>query len=111
MGSPKEIPSHTHKLSLDPLPKHTVTMASQKALFLSGVNGTWSVGERPVPKPGPGEVVVKIHSTALNPVDWKASRYSFPFLSNFPAVLGTDSAGTVEAIGEGVTNFKVGDKV
>ena len=54
---------------------------------------------------------MKIHSTALNPVDWKAAKYPLPFLSEFPAVLGTDSAGTVSAVGEGVTSFKVGDKV
>jgi NADPH:quinone reductase-like Zn-dependent oxidoreductase len=47
----------------------------------------------------------------LNPVDWKAAKYPLPFLTDFPAVLGTDSAGTITAVGEGVSNFQVGDKV
>jgi NADPH:quinone reductase-like Zn-dependent oxidoreductase len=86
-------------------------MAQQKALFLSGVNGTWCVAERAVPNPGPGELLVKIQSAALNPVDWIAGKMSLPFITEFPAVLGIDSAGTVEAVGEGVSGFKVGDKV
>lgn len=87
------------------------TMTQQKALFLSGVGGTWAVGERDIPKPGVQELLVKIHSTALNPIDWKAGKYPLPFLTSFPVVLGSDSAGTVEAVGESVGGFKVGDKV
>jgi NADPH:quinone reductase-like Zn-dependent oxidoreductase len=83
----------------------------QKALFLSGVGGDWFVGEREIPKPGPGQLLIKIHSTALNPIDWKAATHPLPFITEFPAVMGTDSAGTVAAIGEGVSNFEVGDKV
>jgi NADPH:quinone reductase-like Zn-dependent oxidoreductase len=82
----------------------------QKALFLSGVGGNWFLGEREIPKPGPGQLLVKIHSTALNPFDWKASKYS-SFLTDFPVIMGTDSAGTVAAVGEGVSNFQVGDEV
>jgi D-arabinose 1-dehydrogenase-like Zn-dependent alcohol dehydrogenase len=38
-------------------------MAQQKALFIESKQGPWKVGERPVPTPDKGEVVVKIHST------------------------------------------------
>jgi NADPH:quinone reductase-like Zn-dependent oxidoreductase len=86
-------------------------MPQQKALFLSGINGTWSIGERAIPKPGPGELLVKIHSTALNPVDWGASKIPLPFITDFPVVLGFDAAGTVAALGEGVGSFQVGDRV
>lgn len=44
---------------------------SQKALFLTKAHGAWKVNNRTIPTPGPGELVVKIQSTALNPVDWK----------------------------------------
>ena len=56
------------------------------------------------------ELLVKIHATALNPVDWKIREYAY-FITEYPAVLGTDSAGTVEEVGEGVTGFAKGDKV
>jgi hypothetical protein len=53
----------------------------------------------------------KISATALNPADWKIQKYGPFFIENYPAILGTDSAGVVEAVGEGVTAFKKGDKV
>ena len=86
-------------------------MAEQKALFLETPgNGAWKVRSRNIQKPGPGEILVKIHATALNPVDWKIRAYNF-FIETYPAVLGSDSAGTVEELGEGVTGFAKGDKV
>ena len=60
--------------------------------------------------PRAGEVLVKIHATALNPVDWKIRAYDF-FIKEYPTILGTDAAGTIEAVGEGVTTFQKGDKV
>ncbi|GJJ11937.1 hypothetical protein Clacol_006175 [Clathrus columnatus] len=87
-------------------------MTQQKALILPKKHGEFEVGLVDIPTPGPGELLVKIQSTALNPVDWKIQVIGF-FVdeSSYPFVLGTDSAGIVEAVGEGVTNFKVGDKV
>jgi NADPH:quinone reductase-like Zn-dependent oxidoreductase len=73
-----------------------------------------------VPKPAPkaGEVLVKIHAAALNAADWHMLRAD-PFLARFDAglwapkrqILGGDIAGRVEAIGEGVTQFRPGDEV
>lgn len=86
-------------------------MSEQKALFLkTPVKGAWSVESTTIQKPGPGELLIKIHSTALNPVDWKIREHNFPVIE-YPAILGTDSSGTVEAVGEGVQGFEKGDKV
>ncbi|EJD07075.1 GroES-like protein [Fomitiporia mediterranea MF3/22] len=85
-------------------------MAEQKALFLEAAQGEFRVRQTSIPKPGPGELLVKIHATALNPVDWKIQAYNY-FITEYPAILGTDSAGTVEAVGEGVQNFAKGDRV
>ncbi|OSC97715.1 GroES-like protein [Trametes coccinea BRFM310] len=86
------------------------TPTQQKALFLQAKQGEFAVGTRPVPKPGPGEILVKNEASGLNPVDWKIQTYGI-FVDKYPTVLGIDAAGVVEAVGEGVTIFKTGDKV
>ncbi|KAG2074185.1 GroES-like protein [Suillus decipiens] len=83
---------------------------SQKALFLSEKQGKFEVGSRSIPSPGAGQLLVKVQSAALNPVDYKIQDYGL-FLTDYPAVLGEDIAGTVEELGEGVDNFRKGDKV
>ncbi|OCH89714.1 GroES-like protein [Obba rivulosa] len=82
----------------------------QKALFLPSKQGEWVIGTTEVPKPGPGQLLVKVEATALNPADWKIQVYGF-FLQNFPAILGSDAAGIVEAVDEGVQGFATGDRV
>lgn len=82
----------------------------QKSLLLLEKQGSFAVRETDIPEPGPGELLIEIHATALNPVDWKIQKY-YPLVETYPAVLGTDSSGIVKAVGEGVTNFVVGDKV
>jgi NADPH:quinone reductase-like Zn-dependent oxidoreductase len=66
--------------------------------------------ERPVPSPGPHELLVRNHAIAANPVDWKIQDYVI-FVEQYPNVLGSDACGVVEAVGEGVTKFAVGDRV
>jgi len=83
----------------------------QLALLLESAPGEFNVGERDIPKPSPGELLVKVKAAALNPVDWKIQRGFFPIINTFPAVLGTDIAGDVEEVGDGVTNFSKGDRV
>jgi NADPH:quinone reductase-like Zn-dependent oxidoreductase len=67
----------------------------------------------PDPTPGPGEILVRVAGASLNPVDWKqrsgALRQFMPL--TLPAVLGRDAAGTVAAMGPGVSAFAIGDRV
>jgi len=84
--------------------------SSQKALFLDKKFGDLTVGETVIPKPGPGELLIKILATSLNPVDWKIQKYGI-YIEEFPTILGTDIAGDVVEVGEGVTSFRVGDRV
>lgn len=67
--------------------------------------------ERPAPKGG--EVLIRVRVAGVNPIDWKLrAGYVRQYIPvTLPATPGLDVAGTVEAIGEGVTGFDVGDKV
>lgn len=85
-------------------------MSQQKALFLTAAKGSFAIGTATVPKPGPGQILIKIYATALNPVDWKIQVHDF-FIREYPTILGIDIAGTVTDVGEGVSGFKLGDRV
>jgi len=65
----------------------------------------------PIPVPAHGDLLVKINSTALNPIDWKMATLGV-FLNpkDYPALLGFDAAGEVIDLGEGVQGWKKGDR-
>ncbi|HHF7347790.1 TPA: zinc-dependent alcohol dehydrogenase family protein [Legionella feeleii] len=70
--------------------------------------------EATLPKPEikPGHVLIKVVATSVNPLDYKMRKGYFPDLvKTFPMVLHGDVAGIIEEVGEGVTNFSVGDEV
>ncbi|CAL1717234.1 unnamed protein product [Somion occarium] len=83
---------------------------SQRALILPQKHGKFIVETYPVEKPGTGELLVRIESVSLNPIDWIVQALGV-LITDYPAILGLDSAGVVAAVGEGVTSFAVGDKV
>ncbi|KAL1620744.1 hypothetical protein SLS56_009564 [Neofusicoccum ribis] len=86
-------------------------MTKNQAAWITEAKGKpLKVDEAPTPKPGPGEVVIKNAAVAINPVDWKIQEYGL-FLTQFPNILGTDVAGTIEEVGEGVTSLKKGQRV
>ncbi|MBY5846077.1 NADP-dependent oxidoreductase [Rhizobium ruizarguesonis] len=73
----------------------------------------FEIGDIPTPTPGPGEVLIKIEASAVNPFDLILRQ---GFMAKFiplplPAVLGGDAAGTISVLGDGVTGFAVGDRV
>lgn len=69
------------------------------------------VAEAPTPVPGPGEVVVDTTAIGVNPVDAVVRAGAFPLLGDPPFILGWDLAGTVSAVGPGVTELGTGDRV
>ncbi|KAA1467076.1 GroES-like protein [Dentipellis sp. KUC8613] len=77
----------------------------QKALLLPSKGAPFTLGTRPIPNPGPGEILVKVAVAALNPADYYM-RHLGAALDEYPAVTGSDGAGTVEALGDGVENSK-----
>jgi len=84
-----------------------------KALAIRRYRAPMEMVELPRPKPGPGELLVRVRAAGVNPLDYKIRdglvKVLLPF--SFPLVLGTDLAGDVEATGPGVTKFKQGDVV
>lgn len=69
--------------------------------------------EVPIPKPGAGEVLIKIEASAVNPFDLMVRKgYMAQLIPlDLPAVLGGDAAGVVVDMGSGVRGFSVGDRV
>ena len=65
------------------------------------------------PVPGKGRLLVRVRAAAANPMDWKIRNGAVKIMTGrrFPRGLGHDFAGTVVAVGEGVTRFRAGDEV
>jgi NADPH:quinone reductase-like Zn-dependent oxidoreductase len=70
------------------------------------------IGEKPTPVAGPGEVLVKLRTSGVNPSDVKKRAGSFPNLLDDGYVIpNSDGAGVIAAVGEGVDSKRVGEKV
>jgi NADPH:quinone reductase-like Zn-dependent oxidoreductase len=69
--------------------------------------------EAPLPDPGPGDVRIRVHAAAVNPVDWKIREGYLSTMLQYPMplTLGWDLSGVVDEIGEGVQDIAVGDAV
>jgi NADPH2:quinone reductase len=65
----------------------------------------------PAPKPGPGQILVRVHAAGVNPYDTYMRNGMYPIKPPLPYIPGSDAAGTVEAVGEGVKKVKPGDRV
>ena len=69
--------------------------------------------EDDIPEPGAGEVLVRLHATSINPIDWKirsgSAKERFPL--DLPEILGRDLSGVVDLPGSGVEGFPKGMRV
>ena len=87
-----------------------------KAAVLTGYskNGRdLELRELPTPQPAPGEVLVRVHTAGVNPLDNMVVRGEVKLIVPyaFPLVMGNELVGTVEALGSGATRFAVGNRV
>lgn len=91
-------------------------VGSSTAVQLDAFGGpeVLKVREVPAPQAGPGQLRVRVTAAGLNPMDWimtadaeTAARFGL----SLPVGFGTDFAGVVDQIGDGVTNFALGDRV
>lgn len=89
-----------------------MTMETMRAMRVGRFGGPEALALERVPKPapGPGEILVRVDASAVNPIDWKLREGFFKDLP-LPFTPGGDFCGTVEALGEGARRFQKGDAV
>jgi len=88
-------------------------MQSMKAIRIHSFGGAEVLvyEDAPKPEPGEGEVLIRVHAAAINPIDWKIRSGFVKKDLPMPFILGWDASGEVVASGMGVTEFKPGDAV
>ena len=84
-----------------------------KAAYIEQFGGPEVVkyGDLPDPSAGPGQIVVDAIAASVNGADWKVRANHYGKTAPFPLILGRDFSGMVSALGEGVTDFRLGDEV
>lgn len=83
-----------------------------KALVLDTHNAPFRVAELARPVPDAGQVLVRVHASAVNPLDVKIRAGAAAHARHpMPAILGIDLAGVVEQVGAAVGDFRIGDEV
>jgi NADPH:quinone reductase-like Zn-dependent oxidoreductase len=84
-----------------------------KAIFFTRHGGpdVLEYGDLPDPAPAPGELLVDVHAASVNAADTKLRAGGYGAVSELPCVPGRDFSGVVSALGDGVTDFRVGDAV
>jgi putative PIG3 family NAD(P)H quinone oxidoreductase len=84
-----------------------------KAIVLNGFGGpeVLELGEAAAPTPAPGRVLIRVHATSVNRPDVVQRQGHYPPPPGESPLLGLEAAGTVEALGTGVTGFTPGERV
>ncbi|WP_132991882.1 NADP-dependent oxidoreductase [Gordonia zhaorongruii] len=86
---------------------------TMQALALGAFDQTPALTQVATPEPAPGEARVRVHAASVNGFDLSVGKGMLQGMMEhrFPVVLGKDFAGTVDAIGDGVEDYAVGDRV
>lgn len=86
-----------------------------RALLMTDYGGAdvFKLDDVAVPTPASGEVRIRIHAASINPIDWKirTGKMQRNYGVALPYIPGRDISGTIDAVGPGVSGWKVGDKV
>ena len=82
-------------------------------IYEYGAPGVLRYEDAPRPEPGKGEVLVRVHAAALNPIDWKIrAGYVRDWLRfSLPMIPGWDFSGVIESVGQESGDWKPGDEV
>ena len=86
--------------------------AEHDAVLLASRGAALVVAKRATPTPGPKEILIEVHSIALNPLDHLQRKTGFN-IPKYPRILGSDVAGVVKAVGSNIpaNSPRVGDLV
>lgn len=86
---------------------------TMKAMVLGRFGGAdaFELRDVPVPDVAPRQVRVRVHATAVNPLDYQIRRGDYADYVPLPAIIGHDISGVIEEVGSHVTEFGVGDEV
>lgn len=95
---------------------HETTSTTSRAVQFRSFGGPSELEVRDVPAPhaGPGQIRVRVTAAGLNPMDWymtSDAETAARFRLSLPCGFGTDYAGVVDEVGDGVTRFAIGDRV
>src|SRR5579872_2449829 len=88
--------------------KDKASATTMKALVFRGTNQI-AVEQVPIPKPGPGEAVIRVTLTTICGTDLHILRGEYPVRPGL--VIGHEPVGVIEELGAGVTGYQVGDRV
>lgn len=80
-------------------------------LIEQGIPGRFELRNVPDPRPGPGEVVVRVHTCGLNHLDLWLESAGLPIPIELPRTPGGEIAGVIESVGSGTIHWKAGDRV
>jgi NADPH:quinone reductase-like Zn-dependent oxidoreductase len=97
-------------------PSVSTSAATSRAVQFESFGGpeTLRIRDVPVPQAGPGQIRVRVTAAGLNPMDWfmtSDAETAARFGLSLPCGFGTDYAGAVDQVGDGVSEFSVGDRV
>ena len=86
---------------------------TMRAVVMEGFGGpeVLRLGEAPRPRPGPGQVLVRVAATSVNRADLQQRSGNYPPPPGESEILGLEVAGVVAQLGEGVTGWRAGDRV
>lgn len=91
-------------------PEPTTSKMANRAAIIPSPRAQLEIITRPIPTPAPHQILIRNRAIATNPLDWKIQERDV-YVKSYPAVIGSDVAGTVEAVGASVTHFHKGDRV
>jgi NADPH2:quinone reductase len=84
-----------------------------RAITVSEYGAAPTLTDVPDPRPGPGQVLIRIEAAGVNPIDRRLADGAFQAMmpGRFPFILGSDLAGVIEEVGQGTSRFLPGDAV
>jgi len=90
-----------------------MTEAPMRAVVMDGFGGpeVLRLGAAPRPRPGPGQVLIRVAATSVNRADLQQRAGNYPPPPGESEILGLEVAGVVEELGDGVTGWRRGDRV